>query len=122
VKSNLTSEVVDISESSGIQFIFVKLSLPKSNIFLTCSYITHGSEFNVYLLHRSAIHSNSLLLAEIDQLIVLGDFNLLNISWLESKDSLTMIPRMLNDFIDGLVELSLLQVNRIPNHIGRLLD
>jgi len=29
---------------------------------------------------------------------------------------------MQNDFIDGLVELSLRQVNRIPNHIGRLLD
>jgi len=63
-----------------------------------------------------------LLLTETDQLIVLGDFNLPNISWLESKDSLKMIPRMQNDFIDGLVELSLQQVNRIPNHIGRLLD
>jgi len=63
-----------------------------------------------------------LLLAEADQLIVLGDFNLPNISCLESIDSLAMIPRMQNDFIDGLVELSLQQVNRIPNHIGRLLD
>jgi len=33
-----------------------------------------------------------------------------------------MIPTLQNDFIDGLVELSLPQVNRIPNHIGRLLD
>jgi len=63
-----------------------------------------------------------LLLTETDQLIELVDFNLPNISWLESKDSLAMIPRMQNDFIDGLVELSLQQVNRIPNHIGRLLD
>jgi len=31
-----------------------------------------------------------------------------------------MIPRMQHDFIDGLVELSLQQVNRIPNHIGFL--
>jgi len=76
----------------------------------------------VYLLHLSAIHFISLLLSETDQLIVLGDFNLPNISWLESKNSLTMIPRMQNDFIDVLVELSLQQVNRIPNHIGRLLD
>jgi len=29
---------------------------------------------------------------------------------------------MQNDFIDGLVELSLQKVNRIPNHIGRILD
>jgi len=121
VKSNLTSEFVDISESSGIKFISVKLSFPKRKIFFICSYISPGSEFNVYLLHLSAIHSISLLL-ETDQLIVLGDFNLPNISWLESKDSLAMIPRMQNDFIDGLVELSLQQVNRIPNHIGRLLD
>jgi len=41
---------------------------------------------------------------------------------LESKDSLAMIPRMQHDFIDGLVELSLQQVNRIPNYIGRLFD
>jgi len=39
VKSNLTSEFVDISESSGIEFISVKLSFPKRNIFLTCSYM-----------------------------------------------------------------------------------
>jgi len=54
-----------------------------------------------------------LLLSETDQLIVLGDFNLPNISWLESKNSLTMIPRMQNDFIDVLVELSLQQVNSL---------
>jgi len=106
VKSNLTSEFVDTSESSGIEFISVKLFFPKSNIFLTCSYISPGSEFIVYLLHLFAIHSISLLLAETDQLIVLGDVNLPNISWLEGKDSLTKIPRMQNDFIDGLVELS----------------
>jgi len=29
---------------------------------------------------------------------------------------------MQNNFIGGLVELSLQQVNRIPNHIGRLLE
>jgi len=63
-----------------------------------------------------------LLLAETDHLIVLGDFNLSNISGLESMDSLAMIPRMQHDFIDSLVELSLQQVHRIPNHIGRLLD
>jgi len=42
----------------------------------------------------SAIHPISLLLAEIDQLIVLGDLYLPNISWLESEDSWAMIPGM----------------------------
>jgi len=53
---------------------------------------------------------------------VLGGFNLPSISWLESKDSWAMIPRVQHDFIDGLLELSLQQVNMIPNHIGLLLD
>jgi len=35
---------------------------------------------------------------------------------------LAMIPRMQHDLIDGLAELSVQQVNRIPNYIGHLLD
>jgi len=53
-------------------------------------------------MHLSAVHSISLLLTETDQLIVLGDFNIPNISGLESKDSLAMIPRTQHNFIDGL--------------------
>jgi len=54
-------------------------------------------------------------------LIVLGDFNLPDISWSLSTDSLVSTPLSDHDFVDGLLELSLLQVSFIHNSLKRQL-
>jgi len=72
--------------------------------------------------HLSAIKSVLSLLFNRDLLIVLGDFNLPDISWSPPTDSLVAIPLSVHDFIDGLFELSLQQVSFIRNSLKRQLD
>jgi len=55
-----------------------------------------------------------------DLLIVLGDFNLPEISWPPSTDSL--VPTSVHDFADGLLELLLQQVSFIRNSLNTQLD
>jgi len=61
-------------------------------------------------------------LSERDLLIVLGDFNLHDISWYPSTDSLVSTPLSVHDFVDGLLELSLQQVSFVLNSLNRQLD
>jgi len=55
-------------------------------------------------------------------LIVLGDFNLPDISWSPPTDSLVAIFLSVHDFVDGLLELSLQQVSFIRNSLKKQLD
>jgi len=55
-------------------------------------------------------------------LIVLGDFNLPDISWSPSTDLLVSTPLSVHDFVGGLLELSLKQVSFIRNSLHRQLD
>jgi len=52
----------------------------------------------------------------------LGDFNLPDISWSLSTDSLVSTPLSDHDFVDGLLELSIQQVSFIRNSLNRQLD
>jgi len=61
-------------------------------------------------------------LSERDLLIVLGDFNLPDLSWSPSTDSLVSTPLSDHDFVDGLLELSLQQISFIRNSLNRQLD
>jgi len=70
----------------------------------------------------SAIKTVSSHLSERDLSIVLGDFNLPDISWSLSTDSLVSTSLSDHDFVDGLLELSLQQVSVIRNSLNRQLD
>jgi len=75
------------------------------------SYIPLGSDLIIYEHHLSAIKSVLYLFSNRDLLIVLRDFNLLDISWSPPTDSLVAIPLSVHDFEDGLLEVSLQQVD-----------
>jgi len=70
----------------------------------------------------SAIKNVLSHLSEWDLLIVLGDFNLPDISWSLSTDSLVSTPLSDHNFVDGLLELLLQQVSFIRNSLNRQLD
>jgi len=107
VTSILTSERIHFDIPNEIEFIIVKVSLQSLSIFVTCSYIPPGSDSIIYEHHLSAINSVLSLFSNRDLLIVLGDFNLPDISWSPPTDSLVAIPLSVHDFVDGLLELSL---------------
>jgi len=102
--------------------ICVKLSFSNRSVYITCSYIPSSFEFLEYLNHLSAIQSISNKLSDRDQLVVLGDFNIPGRTWSPEEKSNILLPLAQHDFIDGLLALSLSQVNYFRNSLGRLLD
>ncbi|XP_070069982.1 uncharacterized protein [Drosophila takahashii] len=94
VKSDLSSQALSIADTADIEFI----------------------------AHLAAIRNISSSADASDHLIILGDFNIPQLSWLPYDDLAALVPSDQNDFLDGLIALSLGQVNSIPNQNGRFLD
>jgi len=122
VTSTLTSERIYFLNPNDIEFVGVKVSLKSFSIYVTCSYIPPGSDLTIYEQDLSVIKTVLSHLSERDLLIILGDFNLPDISWSPSTDSLVSTPLSVHDFVDGLLELSLQQVSFIRNTLNRQLD
>jgi len=122
VSTSLTSKRIHSDTPNEIEFVSVKVSLQSFSIFVTCSYIPPGSDLIIYEHHLSAIKSFLSLLSNRDLLIVLGDFNLPEITWSPSTDSLVAIHLSVHDFVDGVLELSLQQISFIRNSLNRQLD
>jgi len=122
VTSTLTSERIYFHKFSDVEFVGVKVSLESFSIYVTCSYISPGSDLTINEQHLSAIKTVLSYLSERDLLIVLGDFNLPDNYWSPSTDSLVSTPLSVHDFIDGLLELSLQQVSFIRSSLNRQLN
>jgi len=122
VTSTLTSERIYFLNPNDIEFVGVKVSLKSFSIYVNCSYIPPGSDLTIYEQHLSAIKTVLSHLSERDHLFVLGDFNLPDISWSLSTDTLVSTPLSDHDFVDGLLELSLQRVSFIRNSLHRQLD
>jgi len=60
--------------------------LKSCSTYVTCSYIPPGSDSTIYEQHLSSIKTVISHLSERDLLIVLGDFNLHDISWYPSTE------------------------------------
>jgi len=69
---------------------------------------------HIFVSRLSPDQTSSDLL--IHQLVVLGDFKIPGIMW--SEQSNILLPLAQHDFIDGLLDLSLSQVNYIRNSLG----
>jgi len=74
------SERIHSHIPNEIEFVSAKVSLHSLSIFVTCSYIPPGSDLVTYEHHLSEIKSVLSLLSNRELLIVLGDFNLHDIS------------------------------------------
>jgi len=122
VTSTLTSEIIYFLNPNDIEFLGVKVSSKSFSIYGTCSYIPPGSDLTIYDHHFTTIKTVLTNLSERDLLIVLGDFNLPDISWSPSTYSLVSTPLSDHDFVDGLLELSLQPVSFICNSLNRQLD
>jgi len=71
--------------------------------------------------HLFSIQFISSKLSDRDQLIVLGDFNIPRATWSTVETSNILLPSTQHDFLDGLLDISLSQVNNVLNLLGRLL-
>jgi len=86
------------------------------------SYILPSSEFPIYVNQMSAIQAISNKLSDRDQLIVLVGSNIHRATWYTVETSNILISSAKHDFIGGLLDISLSQVNHVRKMLGRLLD
>ena len=100
----------------------MKVSCNKFSVCFTCSYIPPQSDPIEYYYHLNAIVLVASLVTDVDLLIVLGDFNKSFVRWLVVNDSLSLIPDNSHEFINGLSNLSLEQINPVCNIINRTLN
>ena len=57
-----------------------------------------------------------------DMCVIMGDFNLPNISWLDVDDSPFLCPSRHSEFVDSMLDISLHQINNVLNANAKLLD
>lgn len=72
---------------SDIQFIAVRLTVAQKNVFTNCSYIAPNSVISVCNKQGSVIREVVDNTKTPDVIIVLGDFNLSNVSWRSNSDT-----------------------------------
>ncbi|XP_036339752.1 uncharacterized protein LOC118749078 [Rhagoletis pomonella] len=95
-------------------------------LYICVSYIQPLSNDSIYKPHVN----NVLALLNVtgdNQLCVLGDFNLSNISWQYLDNNVFLTPSNINTptesyFIDNLLDMGLTQINDITNGMSRFLD
>jgi len=58
-------------------------------------------------------------LGHADQIIVMGDLNLVHISWIPCDDSNLLLPNICHDFTDGITDKSLAQISSVKNNRNR---
>lgn len=103
------------------------ISVDNSCFFICVSYIPPNSPDSLYIAHTNNITSIMNSMSENDNICILGDFNLTNISWSidYSPPYLTPISYGTTSecyFIDNLLGSDLVQINNYHNKNGKLLD
>jgi len=118
VTSNLSPERIYFP-SNNIEFVgFFAILICFCNLLIYSAWTWVSNLWATF----AAIKSVLSYLSERNLLIVLGDFNLPDISWSPSNNSLVSTPLSDHDFVDGLLEWSLQQVSFIRNSLNRQLD
>lgn len=107
--------------------IWLQINLKQSHkkLFIHTAYITPNTKHNAYKTyfdHYTNILCNSNIGAEF---ILLGDFNLNQISWLKTGNNATPLiydGPTASDFINLMEIANLTQLNHVHNSNGRILD
>lgn len=98
----------------------------KQHIYIICLYIPPNSSHVVYMEHLKAVQLITKRLKATDLFVVLGDFNIPSVTWHQVADSNCLTPSCINlytsEFINGLLQNCLFQINSIHNAFGKLLD
>lgn len=126
VSSNFVSERVMIDASYDIEFISVSIILNGKRLFITCSYVPPSSPQTLYTMHAEAVKSVARWAHNGDSIFVFGDFNLPSITWKYlTEDNYFVQTRQssyFDEFFNILYDMSLFQINGIPNKFSKVLD
>ena len=122
VRSSLSAEMLEINNSLEVEFIAVKIRCKSNFVFVSCSYLPPNSDSSVFSKHSDLITNVVANMRPSDSCVIVGDFNLPHVTWVEVEDCRHLLPSCSVDFIDRLISLPLHQINAIRNANGRTLD
>lgn len=124
VNNLLTFKQLDISCSFG-ELLAVKIKCGLFWLYIINIYIPFGSSGDIYIGLTEFIAKEIIpLLAEDDQIIIVGDFNLPKIVWTQIDDDFIGSSNDLisNHILDTFCSFGIQQINAIRNNMGRILD
>lgn len=123
--STIESEEVAINDDS-LEFICVKIRLAnKKYLFICCIYIAPGLSLDIYLKYVNCISYVINLMNRNDNIIILGDFNLPKVNWI-NNGFLNFIPiascNKGRQFLENILNFGLFQFNYLKNSVNNVLD
>ena len=125
VNINFTSSIFPIPFSEGIELLCVKIALNKSFVYIINTYIPPASTELVYQSVLKSIDYVVGFLESRDEIIVMGDFNLPEVSWVLSDNKMSLNGHTSinknQDFLDS-INSDLQQISCIKNRFEKQLD
>lgn len=139
VRNEIDCEEFELAEATDLESVCVKFPLRRGNLYIYCAYIRPPSADNEFSKfselcgsHVEAIKNLNTELKTEDILIVMGDFNLPGVRWIENADGFDYIPilgesnsrmTLTASFVtESLTDLGLSQMCNLANHSGNVLD
>jgi len=109
------------------QSICAKINTNKKSTYIYCSYIRPNSPVSDYIKISSTIDKVLEKMAKVDDIFILGDFNLPGLSWIRSEDNFYYDPiNITTDVQEMMTEYfaakGLHQICNMTNNFGNTLD
>lgn len=128
VKSFLASSQI-VQHIDTLEQLYVKISLSNSkSLYINVAYIPPNSAPDVYALYAQCLNETLTNADDRDEIIVMGDFNLPNVVWLDDDDNpgvfdpSNVTSEVEATLIDGCSDLGLAQICNVENNFGNVLD
>lgn len=127
VNTRLSSENIVLPNSNNLEYVCVKVSVNENlNVFIYAAYVPPCSPQNHYNDHLASIHS--IPAGKNDIVNIMADFNLPKVDWIVDDSEqkvlvpISVSPQYAADFLEGIANSGVCQINPIRNARNELLD
>lgn len=125
ISSKIHSEQLNLDGFDHLEFICTKLTFKKTKFIIYCLYIPPNATIDTFHDHIEAIKKIKYNINET--LIIIGDFNLPSITWIENDEDNDYLPTNIRSeaaifTCESMLQEGLRQINNIHNIAGNTLD
>ena len=128
VKNDIICETVELQDDSGTENMTVRLRIGGIFVYMNSVYLPPNLDSSGYESYITVIEELSATLNPMDELLVFGDFNLNNVTWIRDDENECImnahgVTSDKSDYIlSHLFNSGLNQLNDIANDYGNVLD
>ncbi|XP_062706730.1 uncharacterized protein LOC134287803 isoform X2 [Aedes albopictus] len=127
VKCGLQCSAVSLVDCEHLEQVAVRVRLPNRSLYVCNVYLRPCSEAALYSAHAMAAQRIADQAADIDVILILGDYNLPRLKWCFDDDingylslNASSEPELI--LVDSLSSCGLVQLNPFVNSSGNVLD